>query len=155
MKYVYFIFLIVSLASCNSSNSQKQKEEKQVEILKPNNTIAIVDVQLENDQLKKYNFLNCMYEDSYFPKFLVDKCKNILLNLCKTIETKKPINLEELYKITHASTIEINNLQEEFYKNDSEIETAARDCIGLDFEIIAKAYGFDPDIEELIAPREW
>jgi hypothetical protein len=43
-----------------------------------------------------------------------------------------------------------------FYENDSEIETVARDCIGMDFEFIANAYGFENvDVEELIATRDW
>jgi hypothetical protein len=43
----------------------------------------------------------------------------------------------------------------EFEENDSELETAARKAIAEDFERIATAYGFDADIEELIAPRDW
>jgi hypothetical protein len=47
-------------------------------------------------------------------------------------------------------------LQEEFYENDSEIETNARECIGADFDFVAKSYGFeDADMEELIATRDW
>jgi hypothetical protein len=38
----------------------------------------------------------------------------------------------------------------------SEIETAAREAIAHDFDVIAGAYGFaDADIEELIATRDW
>ena len=38
----------------------------------------------------------------------------------------------------------------------SEIETAARDCIAVDFEFISKSYGFiEADVEELIATRDW
>ena len=33
--------------------------------------------------------------------------------------------------------------------------TAARECIASEFYNIATAYGFEADIEELIAPREW
>jgi hypothetical protein len=60
-----------------------------------------------------------------------------------------------LYALTHAATEEFNALAEEFEENDSELETAAREAIAEDFEWIAKAYGFDADIEELIAPRDW
>ena len=107
------------------------------------------------DKIILENMLKGMYDDNYFPDFLVDKCKNILLNMCETIEDKNPQNLEELYKITQASTEEINELEEEFDDNDSEIETVARDCLGSEFEKIAKAYGYEPDIEELIATRNW
>ncbi len=96
-----------------------------------------------------------MYQDPYFPTFLVDKCKSVLLKLCQTIETNKPKNLEELYTLTQASTLELNELQEEFFEHDSEIETGARECLAMDFEFVAKAYGYDADVEELIGTRDW
>jgi len=44
----------------------------------------------------------------------------------------------------------------EFEDAGSEIETVARECIGDDFDCIARAYGFgDVDTEELIATRDW
>lgn len=143
MKIIYYLVLIISFVNCNSGKSQNMTNKE------------INQKELTNDKLKDYVFLDCMYKDPYFPKFLVDKCKNILLNLCIDIETEKPKNLEELYILTHNATNEINNLQDEFYENNSEIETGARECLGLDFEIVSKAYGFDPDIEELIATRDW
>ncbi len=111
--------------------------------------------EIRNEKVRGYQFLNEMFEDSYFPKFLVEKGKVILVELCSQIENKEPKNVEELYELTHASTDQFNDLAEEFFENDSEIETAARDCIGTDFEFIANAYGFDADIEELIATRDW
>jgi hypothetical protein len=111
---------------------------------------------ITNEKLTDYKFLAGMYSDGYFPDFLVDKGKAILVHLCEQIETQNPADLAALYKLTHASTDAFNELQEEFYSNDSEIETAARDCIGMDFEFIAKAYGYeDADVEELIATRDW
>lgn len=96
-----------------------------------------------------------MYNDPYFPAFLVDNGKQILLRLCEEIEAKRPKNVDELYPLTHAATEEFNQLAEEFYEHDSEIETAARDCIAINFEFIADAYGYEADTEELIAPRDW
>jgi hypothetical protein len=111
---------------------------------------------LTNEVLKNYSFLSEMYEDSYFPKKCVDKAKDILIDLCFQIEEMKPRNLEELYKLTHSATDKFNDLQEYFDENDSEIETAARESIGEDFEFIAHSYGFEnADTEELIATREW
>ncbi|MBL0738740.1 hypothetical protein JI750_17725 [Flavobacterium sp. GN10] len=105
--------------------------------------------------MKKYIFLKDMYGDSYYPKFLVDKVKIILVDLCFEIEKTSPKNLDEFYKLTHSATIKINELQDDFYENNSEIETVARESIGQDFDIISKSYGFDSDTEEIIAPREW
>ncbi|MBD0399978.1 DUF5713 family protein [Flammeovirga sp. EKP202] len=115
----------------------------------------IKQTDLTNPTLKEYAFLDCMYNDSYFPKFLVDKCKNILLTLCKDIEEQQPTTLEELYQLTHLSTNKINDLEGEFDENNSEIETVARECLAENFETIAQAYGFEADIEELIATRDW
>ena len=115
----------------------------------------IEPTELSNAKIKEHNFLDCMYQDPYFPTFLVDKCKSVLLKLCQTIETNKPKNLEELYTLTQASTLELNELQEEFFEHDSEIETGARECLAMDFEFVAKAYGYDADVEELIGTRDW
>ncbi len=112
--------------------------------------------EIKNEKLSKYQFLAGMYSDPYFPDFIVDKGKNILVELCLQIENKPPTSLEELYKLTHTATEKFNQLDEELNDNDSEIETAAREIIAEDFENIALNYGFeDADIEELIEPREW
>ena len=111
---------------------------------------------LSNSRVREYVFLDDMYKDGYFPDFLVDKCRTVLVNLCFDIELKKPDSLANLYLLTRAATERINDLQEEFEDNDSEIETTARDCLATDFEFVANAYGFeDIDVEELIVTREW
>lgn len=110
---------------------------------------------LQNEAVAKYPFLQQMYDDSYFPNQLVDKGKAILVGLCFKIEQKQPKELDDLYELTHAATDKFNDLQEEFFEADSEIETGARECIAEDFEFVANAYGFEADIEELIASRDW
>lgn len=110
---------------------------------------------IKNEQLKDYQFLAEMLQDAYFPANLVEKGQKILVRMCERIEAELPADLDALYKITQSSTEEFNTLGEEFEENGSEIETAARECIGTDFEFIARAYGFVPDIEALISTREW
>lgn len=111
---------------------------------------------IQNEKIKQYPFLREMYSDGYFPNFLVDKCKSILIELSAKIETQKPENLTALYELTHAATDRFNDMENEFHENDSEIETGARECIAEDFMFISIAYGFEnADIEELIATREW
>lgn len=111
---------------------------------------------ISNKTILEHNFLAELYEDDYFPNFLVDKAKQILLDLCQAIEQQQPGDLSELYSLTHAATERINQLEAEFEANDSEIETAARDCLGDEFYTIAEAYGFaDADGETLIATRDW
>lgn len=83
-------------------------------------------------------------------------CEDVLVNLCHEIEQHKPSDTDALYALTHKATEQINELEEVFEENGSEIETVARETIAEDFVRIADAYGFtDADIEELIAPREW
>lgn len=110
---------------------------------------------ITNDNLRSYSFLKEMYEDDYFPTFLVDKCRNILVGLCEEIERVNPATDSDVLELTHAATEEINDLASEFEDNDSELETNAREILAADFDFIVKAYGFDLDVEEIIAPREW
>jgi Family of unknown function (DUF5713) len=118
--------------------------------------MANIQQDLSTETIRQYSFLKEMYEDDYFPNNLVDKGRKILIDLCWQIEQKKPNSLSDLYELTHAATNQFNDLQEEFEENDSEIETGARECIAMDFDFIAKAYGFEEaDIEELIATRDW
>ena len=113
-------------------------------------------MKISNEKIQNYSFLTGMYSDGYFPDFLVDKIKGILVNLCESIELENPNNEEGLLKLTHAATELINLLEEEFEDNDSELETGAREVMGENFEFIVRAYGFDSvDIEDVIAPREW
>ena len=111
---------------------------------------------LNNTELANHTFLQEMYDDDYFPAELVQKGENILVELCRQIETERPEDLDGLYSLTHAATKRFNELAEEFEENDSEIETVARDTIATDMEYIAQSYGFeDADTEELVAPRDW
>lgn len=110
---------------------------------------------ITNDKLRSYSFLKEMYEDDYFPTFLVDKCRDILITLCEEVERTNPARDSDLLDLTHAATEEINDLASEFEDNDSELETNAREILAADFDFIVKAYGFDLDVEEVIAPRDW
>ncbi len=112
-------------------------------------------MSITNERLRNHPFLKAMYGDAYFPAFLVDKGKAILVQLCEDIEAARPTNDAGLLRLTHPATDKFNELAGEFEENDSELETGAREAIGGDFDFIAKAYGFDVDVEDLIAPRDW
>ena len=103
-----------------------------------------------------HEWLKPMVNDSYYPSFLVDKIIQILQNVFRNIEAVKPTTLEQLYEITNQGVREINDLEDEFDQNESEIETMARDAIGDEFYFIIDAFGFkDADLEEAIRDREW
>jgi hypothetical protein len=138
-----YALALVAITSCNSRKPENV------------NRNMIEQAELTNEGIRDYPFLECKYQDPYFPKFLVDKCRQIFMELCQNIETQKPGNLQELYTLPHAATPKLNDLQEEFFENNSEIESGASECLAMNFVFIAQAYGFDADIEELIATREW
>ncbi|WBF58491.1 hypothetical protein HXV90_01025 [Lysinibacillus sp. JK80] len=95
-----------------------------------------------------------MYEDSFFPTFLVDKIKLIIIKVVHFIE-ESTHTIEEVQENLDEMTIAINELQNEFYENDSEIETIARDSIGATVEEILQYFEIDIDIEEALREREW
>ena len=101
-----------------------------------------------------YQLLDEMYEDEYFPDFFVDKVKNELqkvIDLLENGETDTEAVQEKLDEVVCA----INDLQDEFDENDSEIETVARDCIGETVAYILERFGIPIDIEEAIRERDW
>ncbi|MFT4976097.1 MAG: putative caspase-like protein [Myxococcota bacterium] len=108
-----------------------------------------------NPTILSHRFLAEMYGDAYFPDALVDRVRQVLLDLSAQIEANLPPDTAALLVLTHAATEQINALQLVFEQHGSEIETVARDCIGMDFDFVARTHGFDVDCENLIAPREW
>ena len=103
---------------------------------------------------RNYALLKDMYVDDYFPDFLVDKVKAIILNVITYLETGEKDTIKIQEKLDEM-TIAINDLQDEFDENDSEIETAARDSIGISVEYVLQWFGIDIDIEEAIRERDW
>jgi hypothetical protein len=111
---------------------------------------------IENKKISDHKWLGSMYADDYFPPFLVDKIKVILLDLCEQIEREQPKDDESLLKLTHAATERINELEEEFEENNSELETGARESMAAEFGFIVHCYGFGHlQIDKVIAPRDW
>ncbi len=103
---------------------------------------------------RNYKLLDEMYQDEYYPDFLVDKVK---------VELQKVINLlesgvtdtEVIQRKLDEAVCAINDLQDEFDENDSEIETVARDCIGVTVGYILEWFGIPIDMEEAIRERDW
>ena len=95
-----------------------------------------------------------MASDDYYPKFLVEKVKEQILRvirLLETGETDKDMIQGKLDEMTCA----INDLEEEFEENDSELETVARDSIGVTIEYVLRWFDVDIDVETAIREREW
>jgi hypothetical protein len=101
-----------------------------------------------------YLLLDEMYQDEYYPDFLVDKVKNELqkvIDLLETGETGTEVIQEKLDEAVRG----INDLQEAFEENDSDIETVARECIGAAVIYILAWFDIPIDIEEAIRERDW
>ncbi len=101
-----------------------------------------------------YKLLSEMYQDEYFPDFLVDKVRNQVQNVIGFLETGES-DLDKIQEKFDEMTEAINELQEEFEENDSELETAARESIGQNVEYILKWFGIDIDVEEAMEKRDW
>lgn len=103
---------------------------------------------------ENYVLVSDMVGDDYFPDFLVEKIKALItkvISLLENGETDKAViqcSLDEM-------TIAINDLEEEFEENDSEIETAARDSIAVTIEYILRWFDIDIDIETALRERDW
>ena len=101
-----------------------------------------------------YKLLDEMYQDEYYPDFLVDKVKAELqkvIDILERGETDTEVIQEKLDEAVRA----INDLEEAFEENDSEIETVARDCIGTTVGYILEWFGIPIDVEEAIRERDW
>ena len=101
-----------------------------------------------------YKLLDEMYQDDYYPAFLVDKVKDEIqkvIDLLESGETDTEVVQEKLDEAVLAT----NDLQEEFDENESEIETVARDCIGVTIDYILKWFDIPIDMEEAIRERDW
>ncbi|MFJ7887050.1 DUF5713 family protein [Lysinibacillus xylanilyticus] len=104
--------------------------------------------------MKEIIFLKGMYQDSYYPKFLVDKIKDLLEQIVRYFE-QGPHPLEDIQVKFDEITRAINDLEDEFLEHDSEIETIARDSIALTVMDILDVYNVKLDIEDALREREW
>ncbi|HET6256470.1 MAG TPA: DUF5713 family protein [Puia sp.] len=101
-----------------------------------------------------FEYVPDMYSDGYFPNFLVDKVRDIIKGAVAFIEEGNH-SKEEIQGAFDRMTIAINELQEEFEQNDSEIETGVRESIGAIVDSIIEFFNIDIDIEEAIRERDW
>lgn len=108
--------------------------------------------------MKKFDehtvLLQEMMQDSYFPKFLVEKLKNYIQETIEYLETGET-DTAKIQKKFDAMTMSINKLQDEFEENGSEIETVARDSIGKTVESILNWFEIDMDAETALRKRDW
>lgn len=103
---------------------------------------------------ENYVLLEDMVNDDYYPKFLVDKVKDLVIPVIDLLENGEE-NKIVIQKALDTMTLAINDLQEEFDEHDSELETVARDSIATTIGDILEYFDIDIDIETALAEREW
>ena len=101
-----------------------------------------------------YKLLDEMYQDAYYPDFLVDKVKDELQKVIDLLESGET-DTEVIQKTLDKAVCGINDLQDEFYENDSEIETVTRDCIRETVGYILEWFGIPIGTEEAIRELDW
>lgn len=107
---------------------------------------------ITHPELRARTFLADMIADRYFPRPLVAAGQAILVELCEAIERERPADAAGILALTRAATERFNQLCEVY----EEIETAAREAIAGDFDVILRTYGYgDLDLEEAIDNRDW
>lgn len=103
---------------------------------------------------ENYVLLEDMVNDDYYPKFLVDKVKDLIIPVIELLENGEE-NKTVIQKALDTMTLAINDLQEEFDEHDSELETVARDSIATTIGDILEYFDIDIDIETALAERDW
>jgi hypothetical protein len=109
---------------------------------------------IQNEKVRDHTLLKPMLTDAYYPGHLVAKGQDFLRQLAERIEREAPEG-EAVCILTQATTEAFNQLQEEFWQADSEIETVAREAIAADVKFILEAYGYEVNIEKAITNRDW
>lgn len=102
----------------------------------------------------QYMLLEQLYEDSFYPDFLVDKLKYLLEDFINYLETN-PQNQAEIEDKIYELIMNVNNFQYEFLDNDSEFDNLARECFVRDLEYILHWFHLSIDVEKVRATREW
>ena len=101
-----------------------------------------------------HKLLDEMYQDDYYPAFLVDKVKGELQKVIDLLESGET-DTEVIQETLDEAVCGINDLQMEFDENDSEIETAARECIAAAVAYILEWFNISIDTEEALRERDW
>ena len=103
----------------------------------------------------QYVLLQNMFEDTYYPQFLVEKIKWQFIHLIEFLESADGKELPLIQDKLDEFTMFINNLQQEFWDQDSEIETVASESIANTLEYILNWFKVDVGIEDALREREW
>ena len=102
----------------------------------------------------QYILLEELYEDSFYPDFLIDKIKYLLEDFINFVE-QKPKNMADVGDKIYDLIQNANSLQYEFLDNDSEYDNIAREYLIRNLEYIIQWFNLPINLEEALAEREW
>lgn len=102
----------------------------------------------------QYILLEELYEDSFYPDFLIDKIKYLLEDFINFVE-QKPKNMADVGDKIYYLIQNANSLQYEFLDNDSEYDNIAREYLIRNLEYIIQWFHLPINLEEALAEREW
>lgn len=103
---------------------------------------------------ENYVLIEDMVNDDYYPKFLVEKIKELIIPIISLLENGET-NKDTIQNKLDEMTLAINDLQEDFEDNDSEIETVARESIADTIGYIMEWFYIDIDMETALRERAW
>ncbi len=101
-----------------------------------------------------YLLLEDMQKDSHYPKFLVDRIKYLLIDFIEYIENANRSIAQIQAKLDYL-TIQINNLQEDFYENQSSLEPLAKECIQQNIQYILTHFKINIPLSIALRERNW
>jgi hypothetical protein len=101
-----------------------------------------------------FDFLPEMYEDDYFSNSEVDKVKAAIQKVMIYLE-KGETSPKKVQRKLNTMTLTINELQNDFVDQGSELETGAANAIAETVERILGYFQVPIDIEEAIRERDW
>lgn len=102
----------------------------------------------------QYILLEELYEDSFYPDFLIDKIKYLLEDFINFVE-QKPKNMADVGDKIYDLIQNANSLQYEFLDNDREYDNIAREYLIRNLEYIIQWFHLPINLEEALAEREW
>ncbi|MNI68360.1 hypothetical protein D3C73_1240480 [compost metagenome] len=133
---------------------KKKKLEQSVELKVMNEQTTDNEVRVQDNGGASFEYLKVMYNDRYFPNFLVDKVKAELVKVVEFLEQGNQ-DIEEIQSKFDLAIHAINDLAVEFDENDSEIETVARESIAQTVEDVLAFFSIEIDTEVAIRERDW
>ena len=157
MKTTYILLMpsLILLSCGRPSNAKSSDSESAKSVTKMADSSGS---RIQTTGTKKlpadFAYLKDMYSSDYFPDRLVDKVRDAIKELVIYLESgthTKPEIQAQLDKMTGR----INELQDDFMANGSEIETEARESIAMTVKNILEYFEVNIDIEEAIRARDW